>query len=245
MYLTASQTADLGHLFGVLQEDARDDALRLEVGRLLLRLTGADYFASYVWSEAAGAFADPVQIGMDPANLDRYAAWYQYRDPITHRLKARAAPTLVSAVMPRPLFLKTEFYNDFLARDGLAYGVNAFCVDRAGRHVGDLRVWRSARQGEFDGEVLELLGLIRPALTAALARRRAGASAPPDAAGLTPREAEIGALIAAGASDKEIARALGLAPTTVRTHVGRLFEKLGVGRRAGIAAALAARRRGP
>ncbi len=37
--------------------------------------------------------------------------------------------------------------------------------------------------------------------------------------------------IAAGLSNKEIARALGLSPNTVKTHVSNIFAKLGVRRR--------------
>lgn len=39
------------------------------------------------------------------------------------------------------------------------------------------------------------------------------------------------ALMAAGRSNKEIARQLDLSPNTVKTHAARLFEKLGAGRR--------------
>jgi LuxR family transcriptional regulator, maltose regulon positive regulatory protein len=53
---------------------------------------------------------------------------------------------------------------------------------------------------------------------------------------LTPREREVLALVARGASTKEIARALDLSPNTVKTHTRHLFEKLGVGSRAAAAA---------
>ena len=49
--------------------------------------------------------------------------------------------------------------------------------------------------------------------------------------GITGREREVLQLLAAGRSNKEIARDLGLSPNTVKTHVARLFEKLGVARR--------------
>ena len=39
------------------------------------------------------------------------------------------------------------------------------------------------------------------------------------------------ALVAAGQSNKEIARQLEVSPNTVKTHLGNLFEKLGVKRR--------------
>ena len=49
--------------------------------------------------------------------------------------------------------------------------------------------------------------------------------------GLTRRECEILALLAAGQSNKEMARSLGISPNTVKTHVARLYEKLDVQRR--------------
>jgi len=48
---------------------------------------------------------------------------------------------------------------------------------------------------------------------------------------LSPRECEILELIAGGQSNKSIARALGLGPETVKTHLKNVFAKLGVERR--------------
>ena len=49
--------------------------------------------------------------------------------------------------------------------------------------------------------------------------------------GLSPRECEILALLASGQSIKEMARALGISPNTVKTHVARVYEKLEVQKR--------------
>lgn len=45
---------------------------------------------------------------------------------------------------------------------------------------------------------------------------------------LTPREQEVARAIAEGASNKEIARGLGITERTVKLHVGAVLEKLGV-----------------
>jgi LuxR family maltose regulon positive regulatory protein len=50
--------------------------------------------------------------------------------------------------------------------------------------------------------------------------------------GLTDRECRIVAFIAAGQSNKEIARALGVAPETIKTHIKRIFVKLSAETRA-------------
>jgi DNA-binding NarL/FixJ family response regulator len=48
-----------------------------------------------------------------------------------------------------------------------------------------------------------------------------------DESELTPREAEVLRLIAAGQSNREIARALFVSEATVKTHVNRIFAKTG------------------
>lgn len=48
---------------------------------------------------------------------------------------------------------------------------------------------------------------------------------------LSPRETEVLALVAAGCSNPEIARRLFIGEPTVKTHLVRVFDKLGVGDR--------------
>jgi DNA-binding NarL/FixJ family response regulator len=48
---------------------------------------------------------------------------------------------------------------------------------------------------------------------------------------LTRREREVAGLVCHGFANKEIARRLGLAEGTVKTHVSKIFEKLGIQRR--------------
>jgi len=67
-----------------------------------------------------------------------------------------------------------------------------------------------------------------------------GSRHPRPSASLTPRQRQIIDLIATGASDKEIAAAIGIRTSTVQKHVTRLLRKLGVRNRA---AAVAVHRR--
>ena len=54
---------------------------------------------------------------------------------------------------------------------------------------------------------------------------------------LTTRQREIFDLIVIGLSNKEIARTLGLSVGTVKIHINKLFEKLGVRHRGAVALA--------
>jgi two-component system nitrate/nitrite response regulator NarL len=103
---------------------------------------------------------------------------------------------------------------------------------------------KESTRGELVNAVLDCAkgrDVVAPSLAAGLAgeiRRRAE----PDAPVLSPREREVLGLIAQGTSIPAMAKELFLAPSTVKTHVQRLYEKLGVSDR-GAAVAEAMRRK--
>jgi DNA-binding CsgD family transcriptional regulator len=243
MYVTASESRVLARVFGMLSEDLAEHDVRAAVGEHLLELLEADYYASFVWQDATRRFEKPVFLNMDPANLATYDAYYHDRDPITFKLQARREATLVTQVMPQRDLMRTEFFNDFLARDGLYWGVNAYSYV-GGHNIGDIRIWRGRQRGNFDAHTLELLRLIEPAFTGALVRASGGPVATQLASGspilkLSVREFEIARMISDDLSDKEIAHRLAVEISTVRTHIERIFAKLGVRRRSGVASLFA------
>jgi DNA-binding NarL/FixJ family response regulator len=85
-------------------------------------------------------------------------------------------------------------------------------------------------------QVLDDRAAIDPAvqhhLVDAIARPAPPAGAAGLPAGLTPREAEVLSLIAAGLSNTEIAERLVVSDGTVKTHVNHLFAKIGARDRA-------------
>jgi DNA-binding CsgD family transcriptional regulator len=239
MYVTAAESRVLSRIFGLLSEDLSEHDVREAVGHDLLELLQADYYASYVWQEKSGRFDKAAFLNMDPKNLAVYEAYFQYHDPITFKLQARREATLVTQVMPQRELMRTEFFNDFLARDGLHWGVNAYSYV-GDRNIGDIRIWRSRRRQNFDAHTLELLRLIEPAFTGALVRaagvpERAATGGPAAELKLSARELEIARMISDDFSDKEIAWRLGVEISTVRTHLKRIFAKLGVRRRGSVA----------
>ena len=106
------------------------------------------------------------------------------------------------------------------------------CTRRPGRPaltpaVAVDRLSADAAAGRFDHDfVTALLACVEPG---AAPRIRAPAN---DAQALSQRELQVLRGISHGENTKEIARALGISPRTVRTHVERLFQKLGCSTRA-------------
>lgn len=66
----------------------------------------------------------------------------------------------------------------------------------------------------------------RPAVTGFIPNTAAQASL-----GISEREYEVLGHLAAGRSNKEIAAKLAVSPNTIKTHIARLYEKLGAARR--------------
>ena len=241
MFLDGRQTELLGRVMTTLAEPHEERDIRVQVGSLMLDLLQAQFYASYVWDSELQRFDSGVHLHMDSANLARYDTYYQFHDPITLTLQQHRSAVRVTDVMPQRELMRTEFFNDFLARDGLHWGVNLYAWSGE-CNIGDMRIWRDRRRGDFSRDDLELLDLVRPALVAALQRSRGGATAVLPAsrleARLSAREREVARLAATGLGDKEIARCLGISPTTVRTHIDNAYRKLGVNNRVALARCL-------
>ena len=161
MVLSSPEQRALGRLFALLAEDLREREIRERVGLAMLELLHADHFASYVWDAGTRRFGHGVWLNMEDANLARYDAWFQYRDPITFALQARRHATAVSEVMPHGELERTEFFNDFLARDGLHWGVNLHAFDGE-QALGDLRIWRARRRRARNPAFSTICSTLRP-----------------------------------------------------------------------------------
>ncbi|TPX03569.1 helix-turn-helix transcriptional regulator [Schumannella luteola] len=65
---------------------------------------------------------------------------------------------------------------------------------------------------------------------------RLDADAPGSTGPLTAREFEVAALVSAGATNREIAERLVISPKTASAHIEHILAKLGMSRRAEVAA---------
>ncbi|MGH2658185.1 MAG: response regulator [Actinomycetota bacterium] len=79
---------------------------------------------------------------------------------------------------------------------------------------------------------MEGKAVIHPQLTRAFIEEVQFAEKRPDVPALSAREKEILQKVAFGATTKEVAHDLGISPHTVKTHLERIFEKLGANDRA-------------
>ena len=123
----------------------------------------------------------------------------------------------------------TTYVDDRSVIDALRAGARGYLTKDAGGE----EIRRALRQ------VLDDHAAIDPAvqrhLVDAIAAGPASSSAPPPGtlqAGLTPREAQVLSLIAAGLSNAEIAGQLVVSEGTVKTHINHLFMKIDVRDRA-------------
>ena len=127
-----------------------------------------------------------------------------------------------------PVLVLTTYDDEQVLAAALRAGANGFLLkDSAAEDL--LRAVRTVAGG---GSWLD------PAVTGqVLAGYRSavldGAPAPAAPDLLTPREQEVLVLMARGASNAELAERLFLSEGTVKTHIGRIFAKLGVRDRAG------------
>jgi DNA-binding NarL/FixJ family response regulator len=127
----------------------------------------------------------------------------------------------------------TTYADDESIISALQAGALGYLTKDATRaEIGRAVLAAAAGQAVLDPGVQQRL-LSAAARSAGLAGSPGAPSAPgspgasPGDGDLTPREAEVLRLIAAGASNREIARALFVSEATVKTHVNRIFAKTG------------------
>jgi DNA-binding NarL/FixJ family response regulator len=162
-------------------------------------------------AQSAGLTPDVVLMDLRMPVLDGIAA--------TRRLTAD--PT-----GPKVLIL-TTFDLDELVYAGLEAGASGFLLKDV-----KAEVLADAIRTVHAGEALLAPTVTRRLITTFLATHRRPEVDGASLASLTPRELEVLRLIAGGRSNTEIADDLVLSQATVKTHVGRIFTKIGARDRA-------------
>ena len=140
------------------------------------------------------------------------------------RMPGRSGIDVLRALGPghAPVLLLTTFDDDEIALEGIRAGARGFLL-------------KDVSLEQLASAVRTLAGggtLIQPALTErvlrGLSRQPTGFDSAEAPDPLTPREADVLRLLAAGYSNREIAAALGTAEGTVKNHTSNILSKLGV-----------------
>ena len=140
------------------------------------------------------------------------------------RCDGAEATRRIRASHPRTqVVVLTTYSDDDSIIAALQAGALGYLTKDATRaEIGRAVLAAAAGQAVLDPEVQQRL------LSAAVRAPAAVPAGPaPGDDDLTPREAEVLRLIAAGKSNREIARALFVSEATVKTHVNRIFAKTG------------------
>ena len=247
MYLSTSQTRALGEAMRLLADATDGDELRDALALPMLDLLGADTYVSMVWNGEQRRFERVKALNMSPENLRSWDEYFRFIDPLTLPMMQRRRPTVATQIMRQHELSRTEFFNDFLLRDRMYWGVNVYFYDRD-QCVGDFRIWRNRERGDFQPNEVEALRMVEPAITAALARlhwQRVGAPPPQETehaevllqrlGRLSLREAQVAWLVSRGCADKQIASQMNVGYPTVRFHLANVFRKLQADNRTALA----------
>jgi DNA-binding NarL/FixJ family response regulator len=136
------------------------------------------------------------------------------------------APLRFSDLLSVRAYRRLPIYQQFFRPCGVEYKLDVRVWPT--RHTVDLGCFRQHR--DFDEQDRATLNALRPYLTTIL--RRSISKAPAEHLrtifGLTPREADVLALVVRGRRPSEVACELVLAEGTVRKHIERIYVKLGV-----------------
>lgn len=252
-YALLEQAEHLGHarkwgrlVAAVLLERLRLDVAEgkfLEAGACLHQLE--DLAAAYpapvrcAWS-AIGTYAQLARASLGLAQGDwqdsigtlkklsqeARAANHNYRE------LGLAARLAVAHLRANDVAAAAEVFRDLLTA-AAGRGIFQTILDQ-GPEIGPLlsHFQKQAQPGRQSEEVLSCAAGLLARWRELYPPRAAAAAVPVAADLLSPRERNILGLIGQGQTNKAIARALGIKPETVKTHVKRIFIKLGVDSRA-------------
>jgi DNA-binding NarL/FixJ family response regulator len=147
------------------------------------------------------------------------------RMPVMTGIEATRRIVSLTGGPPTRILMMTTFDVDEHIIDGLRAGASGFLVKDAtpDELLGAVRVIARGQAQLSPSVTRRLLDLHGASLPQVGDRTGDGVLA-----GLTPRELAVLKLAARGLPNGEIARALGLAPSSVKTYIGHLLAKLGL-----------------
>lgn len=222
---------------------AEGDEFVADALEVLDRHVGADGLVfSRVHVQGGDGRPHSVLRHMDPFSPAEVAEWHRLlpSHPYSQwHLTAPPGTSRVTDVVDLREFEHSEIYRTLMRPRGQRFQAGLL-FDQQGGNVTLLSLWRATR--DFTDAEIETLEVARGVLVAGLeeyaARERARRWAGLDSSVrtlLTPRQAQVAALVARGLTNEQIARRLDITPRTVRKHLEDIFAATGLRSRTGVA----------
>ena len=197
--------------------------LLVELGRLI-PADFVNFSDGDVWVGRPGESDEELGFAEDELpDAEWHATVCRGEDPIAEqRLRGSRETLMYSDFLTQRQLRRTHFHAECLR----LYEANYRIMLRVPAQPW-VEIYLDRKEADFSERDRLVLDLLRPHLgrlyAEGLARRSSLA-----AAGLTPRERNVLALVASGKTNGQIARELWLSPGTVRKHLENAFAKLGV-----------------
>ncbi|KGD22577.1 response regulator transcription factor [Burkholderia pseudomallei] len=192
--------------------------------------------------DASGEPVDFELFGMTAAMHRAYVSRYRPLDPL-HPSRCASQPGAVvtlASQLPDERRDTSSYWTGFLRRHGVVDVVEVLLRD-GGAVLAAFSLLRLAGDGRYSAPEIAALRAVQPVVEAALLpplRAVRGIRRIACDVRLTHREEQIARLVRDGRSNKAIARDLALGQPTVKTHLLRMFRKLGVSNRTELVGAL-------
>jgi len=219
-----------------------------ELRQQLIRLFDVDFIGLALWD---GSQTEVHQTGRDSGLELAYAEVRQSHSSLDQRMSAaarlRRGASLASALLPEHELRQTDYFN-LILRPFEIQDLMGCYLRRGSQIQGNISLARAHTRLQLGPRELTLLTLLEPHLSDAVARAHAKEKASIATASfpeLTPRERQVCELLLKGLTDAEIAFHLQMAYWTVRTHLHRIFGKLGTSNRVELAVRLSESMGGP
>lgn len=183
-------------------------------------------------------FGEPVVVGMKALYLDEFFQKFT-RDVYFAKvsLSVNGAVTRDTDLMPDELRMKTEWYKEIYAKQGIHYALRSqLAYD--GIPLGSVDLFRQKDDENFSDKEMRILGALTPHIALKLVQllTSSGSGDGQDKLdhalssiyGLTPRECEVVSRLLSEEPDRVVADELCISLSTLKKHIHNAYGKIGV-----------------
>ncbi len=175
---------------------------------------------------------DHVFDRIHPEENGRYNGYFHELDPFHPRKFAATGAALATSNDLGQRLDRTDYYAEFFRPMGYRYEAELY-LRHAGRIVAGVSLLKSAQDGDFTKDEIQFLQKSHAFVEQSYCMLGELPSAPNPAVvpahwGLSARERDVVELLAQGASNSDISRALFISVPTVKSHLQHIYRKSNV-----------------